>query len=121
MHSLDTPIAYLKGVGPMRADLLKKELRIHTFLDLLTYFPFRYTDRSRFHKISELNPEMPYIQVKGRIIRFEEKGQKKSKRLIAYFQDESGLIELVWFKGIRWIKQGIRLNTDYLIIGKPSI
>ena len=64
---------------------------------------------------------MPYIQVKGRIIRFEEKGQKKSKRLIAYFQDESGLIELIWFKGIRWIKQGIRLNTDYLIFGKPSI
>ena len=121
MHFLDTPIAYLKGVGPMRADLLKIELNIFTFSDLLTYFPFRYTDRSKIHKISALNAEMPYIQLKGKVIRFEEKGQKRSKRLIAHFQDESGITELIWFKGIRWIKQGIKLNTDYLVFGKPSV
>ncbi|OUV76018.1 MAG: ATP-dependent DNA helicase RecG [Flavobacteriales bacterium TMED123] len=121
MHFLDTPIAYLKGVGPMRADLLNKELNIFTFSDLLTYYPFRYTDRSKLHKISSLNTEMPYIQLKGRIIRFEEKGQKRSKRLIAHFQDESGITELIWFKGIRWIKQAVKLNTDYLVFGKPSV
>ncbi|MEE2700077.1 MAG: ATP-dependent DNA helicase RecG [Bacteroidota bacterium] len=120
MHFLDTPIAYLKGVGPMRAELLKKELNIFTFSDLLNYFPFRYIDRSQLYKISELNLDMPYIQLKGKIIRFEEKGQKRAKRLIAHFKDESGIIELIWFKGIRWIKKGVNLNTEYLVFGKPT-
>ena len=120
MHFLDTPIEYLKGVGPLRAELLKKELSIFTFSDLLHYYPFRYTDRSVIHKVSELSADMPYIQLKGKIIRFEEKGQKRAKRLIAYFQDGTGITELIWFKGIRWIKKGIKRDTEYLVFGKPS-
>jgi len=120
MHFLETPIEYLKGVGPMRAELLKKELKIFNFSDLLCYYPFRYIDRSVIHKVAELNTGMPYIQLQGKIIRFEEKGQKRAKRLIAYFQDETGIIELIWFKGIRWIKKGIKINVEYLVFGKPS-
>jgi ATP-dependent DNA helicase RecG len=120
MHFLDTPIEYLKGVGPLRAELLKKELSIFTFSDLLHYYPFRYTDRSVIHKVSELSADMPYIQLKGKIIRFEEKGQKRAKRLIAYFEDGTGITELIWFKGIRWIKKGIKRDTEYLVFGKPS-
>ncbi len=120
MHFLDTPIEYLKGVGPIRAELLKKEINIFTFSDLLHYYPFRYTDRSVIHKVTELNADMPYIQLKGKIIRFEEKGQKRAKRLIAHFQDETGITELIWFKGIRWIKKGIKTNIEYLVFGNPS-
>ena len=120
MHFLETPIEYLKGVGPMRAELLKKELKIFNFSDLLCHYPFRYIDRSVIHKVVELNAGMPYIQLKGKIIRFEEKGQKRAKRLIAYFKDETGIIELIWFKGIRWIKKGIKINVEYLVFGKPS-
>ena len=120
MHFLETPIEYLKGVGPMRAELLKKELNIFSFSDLLCYYPFRYIDRSVIHKVAELNADMPYIQLKGKIVRFEEKGQKRAKRLIAYFQDETGITELIWFKGIRWIKKGIKTNVEYLVFGKPS-
>ena len=98
----------------------KKELKIFNFSDLLCYYPFRYIDRSVIHKIIDLNEGMPYIQLKGKIIRFEEKGQKRGKRLIAYFQDETGITELIWFKGIRWIKKGIKINVEYLVFGKPS-
>ena len=120
MNILDTPIDYLKGVGPLRSDLLKKELRIFTYGDLLTHYPFRYIDRSKIHTIAELKPDSPSIQLKGQIIKFEEKGQKRAKRLIAHFKDETGIIELVWFKGIRWVRSGVKLYTDYLVFGKPS-
>jgi ATP-dependent DNA helicase RecG len=120
MHILDTPIDFLKGVGPLRSDLLKKELRIFTYGDLLMHYPFRYIDRSKIHTIAELRPDSPSIQLKGQIIKFEEKGQKRAKRLIAHFKDETGIIELVWFKGIRWVRSGVKLHTDYLVFGKPS-
>lgn len=120
MHILDTPIDYLKGVGPARADLLKKELRIFTYADLLYHYPFRYVDKSKFYNITDLNPDMPSVQLKGQIIKFEEKGQKRSKRLIAHFKDETGVVELVWFKGTRWIRSSIKLHTDYIVFGKPS-
>ncbi len=120
MHILDTPIDYLKGVGPARADLLKKELRIFTYADLLHHYPFRYIDKSKFHNIADLNPDMPSVQLKGQLIKFEEKGQKRSKRLIAHFKDETGIIELVWFKGTRWIRSSVKLHTDYIVFGKPS-
>jgi len=120
MHILDTPIDYLKGVGPARADLLKKELKIFTYGDLLHHYPFRYIDKSTIYKIADLSAEMPSVQLKGQIIRFEERGHKKSKRLIAHFKDQTGTIELVWFKGVRWIKSGIKLHTDYIVFGKPS-
>ena len=120
MHILDTPIDFLKGVGPLRSDLLKKELRIFNYGDLLMHYPFRYIDRSKIHTIAELRESMPNIQLKGKIIKFEEKGQKRAKRLIAHFQDETGIVELVWFKGARWIRSSIKLHTEYIVFGKPS-
>ena len=120
MHILSTPIEYLKGVGPVRSELLKNELRIFTYEDLLMHFPFRYVDKSNIYKISEINDSMSQIQFRGKIIRIEEKGLKKSKRLIAYFQDSSGTIELIWFKSIKWIKQNLSLEKDYIVFGKPS-
>ena len=120
MHILSTPIEYLKGVGPVRSELLKKELRIFTYEDLLMHFPFRYVDKSNIYKISEINDSMSQIQFRGKIIRIEEKGIKKSKRLIAYFQDSSGTIELIWFKSIKWIKQNLSLEKEYIVFGKPS-
>ena len=120
MHILDTPIDFLKGVGPLRSDLLKKELRIFTYGDLLMHYPFRYIDRSKIHTIAELRESMPNIQLKGKIIKFEEKGQKRAKRLIAHFQDETGIVELVWFKGARWIRSSIKLHTEYIVFGRPS-
>ena len=120
MHVLSTPIEYLKGVGPVRSELLKKELRIFTYEDLLFHFPFRYVDKSNIYKISDINDSLTQIQFKGKIIRVEEKGQKKSKRLIAHFKDSSGTIELIWFKSIRWIKQNLSLDKEYIVFGKPS-
>ncbi len=121
MQFLETPITYLKGVGPVRADLLKKELNIFTFHDLLTHYPFRYIDRSIIHRIIDLQSDMPYIQIKGILLKFEERGTKRAKRLIAYFKDETGTIELIWFKGIRWIKDGLKLGEEYIAFGKPTI
>jgi len=121
MHILETPIDYLKGVGPARADLLKKELKIFTYSDLLYHYPFRYIDKTKIYKIADLVSDMPSVQLKGRIIKFEDRGQRKNKRLIGHFQDETGVIELVWFKGIRWIKSGVKLDSRYIVFGKPSV
>lgn len=120
MHILSTPIEYLKGVGPIRSELLKKELNIFTYEDLLLHFPFRYVDKSNIHLISQINDSFPHVQFRGRIKKIEEKGNKRSKRLIAYFHDSSGVIELIWFKSIRWIKQNIDLDKEYIVFGKPS-
>ena len=121
MYILQTPIDYLKGVGPARADLLKKELKIFTYGDLLQHYPFRYLDRSVVYKISDLIVDMPFIQIKGKIIRFEEKGIRKNKRLIAYFQDETGVVELVWFKGIKWIRSSLKRDVEYIVFGRPAV
>ena len=120
MHILSTPIEYLKGVGPIRSELLKKELNIFTYEDLLLHFPFRYVDKSNIHLISQINDSFPHVQFRGRIKKIEEKGNKRAKRLIAYFQDSSGVIELIWFKSIRWIKQNLDLDKEYIVFGKPS-
>ena len=120
MHVLATPIEYLKGVGPVRSELLKKELRIFTYEDLLMHFPFRYVDKSNIHLISNINDTLVYVQFRGKIVRLEEKGLKRSKRLIAYLRDSSGEIELIWFKSIRWIKANIKLDKEYIVFGKPS-
>src|SRR6187455_3448445 len=94
-----SPIEYLKGVGPQRADLLKKEAGIYTFGDLLSYFPFRYVDRTKFYRISEVTADLPYVQVRGKLVSIVAVGEKRSKRLVAKLQDESGALELVWFAG----------------------
>ena len=120
MELLSTSIDFLKGVGPARADLLKKELNIFTYRDLLYYFPFRYIDKSRLFKVSDLHSDLPFVQIKGKIIRFEDVGKGRSKRLVAHMQDDTGTIQLVWFKGTRWIKSSLKLDIDYLVFGKPS-
>jgi ATP-dependent DNA helicase RecG len=118
---LDQDIKFLPGVGPQRAELLKKELKIFTFNDLLYYFPYKYIDRTKFYKISEVTTNMPYIQLKGVIIRFETIGEGARQRLTAHFRDESGVMELLWFQGVKWVKENIRPNVEYILFGKPSI
>ncbi len=118
---LETPIEYLKGVGPKRAELFRKELRIDTFQDLLQYYPFRYVDRSRIYKISEIEPDLAYIQLKGFIYDLHIIGEKRGRRMTATLRDESGEIELVWFQGIKWIKDAVKPGTEYIVFGKPAV
>lgn len=115
-----TPIEYLKGVGPQRADLLKKEIGIHTFFDLLNYFPFRYVDRSVFNNVADIPGMNSPVQLKGRIVGMREEGSGRSKRLTAQFQDTTGTILLVWFKGVKWIKNSIQVNETIVVYGKPT-
>lgn len=117
---LQTSIAYLKGVGPGRAETLGKELGIFTCADLLNFFPFRYIDRSRFFKISELLPNFAEVQLIGTITGFKTVQQKRGSRLTATFTDSTGTMELVWFKGMKWIKDIIKVNTPYVIFGKAN-
>lgn len=119
--NLDSDIMYLTGVGPKRAELLKKELNINTLADLLYYFPYKYVDRSKFYKISEINPDLPYIQVVGHVTRFQEVGAGRSKRLTAQFTDGTGVIDLVWFKGVKWVIGSVKPNVNYVIFGKPTL
>ncbi len=120
MSTLKTNIQYLPGVGEKRAKILKQELNIVTIEDLLFTFPYKYIDKTKFYKINELNYNLPYIQVKGKITNLRIEGQKFKKRLIATFIDDTGKTELIWFKGIKWIKDSIKINTEYVIFGKPS-
>jgi ATP-dependent DNA helicase RecG len=118
---LDTNITYLPGVGPKRAELLHKELEINTFSDLLFYFPYKYIDRTKFYKVEELDPDLPYVQVKGFIKGFYTEGQAKGKRLVADFGDETGNIKLIWFRGARWITGSYHPGVEYIIFGKPGV
>ncbi len=121
MKPLLSEIKYLPGVGPKRAELLSKQLDIHTFYDLLYYFPFRYIDRSTIHRICDLNGELPYIQLKGRFINFTIQGEGAKRRINALFSDGTGTIECVWFNRVKQIKDSYRVGTEYLIFGKPSL
>ena len=118
---LQTDIKFLTGVGPKRADLLNRELNIHTFEDLLYHFPYRYIDRSRFYKISEINSQLPYIQIRGRISSMEVTGPRYKKRLVAEFFDDTGSIELVWFQGVSWIRETLKKDREYVAFGKPNL
>lgn len=120
MSFFDTSIEFLKGVGPQRAALLQKELNIFTFGDLIQHYPFRYEDRTRFYQIKEVNELMPSVQLKGRINEFEALGQGNRKRLVGYFTDGSGELELVWFQGINWVLQKIKVQQEYIVFGKPN-
>ena len=118
---LKTPIEFLKGVGPQRADLLRQELGIHTFSDLLHHFPFRYIDRSRYVTVSELSTMETAAQLRGRIIAVSESGTGRTKKLSAKFQDASGVIDLIWFQGIKWIKPLLKIGVEYQIYGKAKV
>jgi ATP-dependent DNA helicase RecG len=117
---LDKSIEFLKGVGPQRGELLKKELGIVTFGDLLNHFPFRYVDRTKFYRVREASAELPYIQLRGKIRNVIVKGEKRKKYLAGRFEDETGSIELKWFQGLKWISGSLQLNTDYVLFGKPT-
>ena len=114
-------IKYLPGVGPKRAELLNKELEIFTYLDLLHYYPYKYIDRSKTYKISEIDGAMPYIQLRGRIVSYNTHGEGARRRLTALFSDGTGVIELVWFKGIRYITDRYKPGTEYTLFGRPTL
>lgn len=118
---LSSPIEYLKGVGPQRADILKKELNIFTFGDLLHHFPFRYIDRTSFYKINQLTPHTQYVQIIGKVMEKNLVGENKGKRFVAYFADETGEMELVWFQGIRFAEKLVEVGKKYVVFGKPGI
>src|SRR5699024_8149788 len=114
-EKLQTPVDYLKGIGPHRADLLRQELGIHTYQDLLNLFPNRYIDRTKYYKIRELNAGAAEVQIVGKIIHIRTLGEKRGKRLVATFMDETGKMELVWFRGHKWIKDNLKLNEPYVV------
>ncbi len=117
---LTDDIQFLKGVGPKRAELLNKELNIFTLNDLLHHFPFRYIDRTKFYKIREISENLPNIQARGIISNFKTKGSGRKTYLTAEFSDETGSIELIWFKGAKWIKQNLTSGKEYIVFGKPA-
>lgn len=117
---LDSPIEYLKGVGPQRGELLKKELGIFTFNDLIEHYPFRYVDRTKFYTVREASADLPYIQLRGKIKSLVVKGEKRRKHLAGRFEDATGTIELKWFQGLKWLSSSLQLNVEYVLFGKPS-
>ena len=117
---LETSVEFLSGVGPERAKLLKQEFGIKTYSDLLHHFPFRYVDRTQFHQINSIESDETDIQLRGRISSVKTVGQSRGQRLVAEFSDGTGVIELVWFKGIKWVKPKLQHGVDYVVFGKPS-
>ncbi|MDP3352895.1 MAG: DEAD/DEAH box helicase, partial [Flavobacteriaceae bacterium] len=119
--NIHTSIAYLKGVGPARAELLKSELAIYTLQDLLNFFPNRYIDRTQFYKINQLEGNSSEIQIIGKITHLRTVEQKMGSRLVATFSDGNDTMELVWFKGVKWIKSNLKINTTYVIFGRVNL
>ena len=114
-------IKYLQGVGPQRATMLNKELNIFSLHDLLYYFPYKYVDRSRLYYIHEIDGNMPYIQLKGQILSFETIGEGRQRRLVAHFSDGTGVVDLVWFQGIKYLMGRYKAHEDYIVFGKPTV
>ena len=118
---LNLPIEYLKGVGPNRADVIKKELQIFTVNELLHFFPYKYLDRTKYYKINELNKNIKSeVQIVGKIIHLKTVPQKNGKRLVATFSDGTSQMDLVWFRGQQWIKDSLKINEPYVIFGKVN-
>ena len=114
-------IKYISGVGSQKAAVLNKELGVYTLHDLIYYFPYKYVDRSRIYHISEIDGNMPYIQLKGRILGFETIGEGRQRRLIAHFSDNTGIVDLIWFQGIKYILEKYKLREEYIVFGKPTV
>ena len=114
-------IKYLQGVGPQRATLLNKELAIYSLHDLFYYFPYKYVDRSRLYYIHEIDGNMPYIQLKGQILSFETVGEGRQRRLVAHFSDGTGVVDLVWFQGIKYLMGKYKAHEEYIVFGKPTV
>ena len=119
---LKTDIKYITGVGPQKKDILKREIGIETYGDLLEYYPYKYVDRSHIYTINSLSPDMPFVQIKGRILSFEsfQMGVKK-KRLVAHFGDGTGVVDLVWFSGTQYVSKNYKTGVEYIVFGKPTI
>ncbi len=120
MYDPNKPIEFLKGVGPVKADLLKRQLNVFFYKDLLDYFPFRYSDRTKILSIKEIDNTNDFIQIKGHIKGLKKVGIGKSSRLLAHFCDATGSVELLWFKGIKWVEKFLRTDSEYLLFGKPN-
>ena len=114
-------IKFISGVGPQKAAVLNKELGIYSLHDLIYYFPYKYVDRSRIYYIHEIDGNMPYIQLKGEILGFETIGEGRQRRLTAHFSDGTGVVDLVWFQGIKYILGKYKLHEEYIIFGKPTV
>lgn len=114
-------IKYLPGVGPNKASILNKELEIFSYHDLLYYFPYKYVDRSRLYYVHEIDGAMPYIQLKGQILSFETFGEGRQRRLVAHFSDGTGVVDLVWFQGIKYITGKYKVHEEYIVFGKPTL
>ena len=112
-------VVYLPGVGPKKAEILERELGIVSYWDLLNYYPYKYMDRSRIYRVADLTDNLPYIQLCGRITRFETVGVGSGRRLVGKFTDGTGVIDLVWFKGLNFVTSKYKVDTEYLVFGKP--
>lgn len=122
MFDLSTrDIKYLQGVGPQRAAILNKELQIYSLRDLLYYFPYKYVDRSRLYYIHEIDGNMPYIQLKGKVLSFETIGEGRQRRLVGHFSDGTGVVDLVWFQGLKYVMGKYKAHEEYIVFGKPTI
>lgn len=122
MFDLSTrDVKYLPGVGPQRAAILNKELNIYSLRDLLYYFPYKYVDRSRLYYIHEIDGNMPYIQLRGRILSFEMFGEGRQRRLVGHFSDGTGVVDLVWFQGLKYITGKYKASEEYIVFGKPTV
>lgn len=122
MFDLSTrDIKYLQGVGPQRAAILNKELNIYSFRDLLYYFPYKYVDRSRLYYIHEIDGNMPYIQLKGQVLSFETIGEGRQRRLVGHFSDGTGVLDLVWFQGLKFVMGRYKAHEEYIVFGKPTV
>ena len=120
-HILDTPIEYLKGIGPSRAELLRKETEVGTFGEMLHYYPFRYIDRSKFYTIVEIDSDTAWLQIKGKVTAMQTIGTGRTSRLVLTFRDSTGTIELIWFQGAKWVKEKVQVGKEYIIFGKPNL
>ena len=120
MSFFDTPIEYLKGIGPAKAEVINKELGIFTFGDFIKHYPYRYIDKTQFYKIEDVNQDLPYIQFRAKIVSKQIIGERRGKRLVAVAEDETGLLELVWFQGLKWVDKGLVIGQEYVVFGKPN-
>lgn len=121
MIQIGQDIKFLQGVGPKRAELLENELGIRTVGDLLTYYPYKYVDKSRIYRISEIDGTMPYVQLRGEILSADTVGEGRGRRFVARFSDGSGVVELVWFQGMKYVQKSIECHVPYIVFGKPNV
>ena len=120
-HFFSRDVKSLKGAGPQRAELLQQEYGITTYGDLIQHFPYRWVDRSKFYKIKELTEDSPYVQLRGKLKTITSAGEKRTNRLMATFIDDTGAIDLVWFQGIKYLRDTLKAGVDYVIFGKPTV